>query len=557
MKLTYFTVSNYRSITNAYKLQLKDVSVLIGKNNEGKSNLIKALNLAVEIIHFVGYTQRKMVPPRSYHWSNDFPLQLQSSKRIKKKTTDFRLDFSLDDGEIQLFRDSVGSNINGELSVYISIKQDGYLSFTIPKRGKNATALTTKYALIANFIYQNFNLQYIPAIRSESDAYDVINEIVTTELSATNDPQYREAEQYIERYRAQKLQELSERIKAPLSKFMPKIKSVDISIEDRSRRSSFLYGKSVVVEMDDGVKTRLSQKGDGVKSLTTMAILSQTEAKNRIIIVDEPENHLHPEAIRYLRQVLYSLAANNQVIISTHSPIFVNRCNVQANIIVDKNEAKPACRVDEIRNILGVMMSDNLVYSDYVIVVEGLTDKALMTKIMEQDPVLAPLLHNNSITIRVLAGVNNLQAELYNLERYLCHYIVLLDNDDAGKSKAREAQDRLSIASDRFRFFLVNGMRESELEDLISPEVYKDYLLEKHQIDITMGQFRNRSKKWSKRIEELAALSGQVLNNSDIDTIKMRVSELALDGGVHLTDQSIALISNIVERIKTEVQEVV
>lgn len=81
MKLTFFTVSNYRSITNAYKLELKDTTVLIGRNNEGKSNLINALNLAMEIIHFVGITQRKGVPPRMYNWAYDFPLQLQNSKK--------------------------------------------------------------------------------------------------------------------------------------------------------------------------------------------------------------------------------------------------------------------------------------------------------------------------------------------------------------------------------------------------------------------------------------------------------------------------------------------
>jgi AAA15 family ATPase/GTPase len=68
MRLTYFTVSNYRSITTAYKLELKGVTVLIGKNNEGKSNLINALNLAMEKIHYVGYYQKKLLPPRRYNW---------------------------------------------------------------------------------------------------------------------------------------------------------------------------------------------------------------------------------------------------------------------------------------------------------------------------------------------------------------------------------------------------------------------------------------------------------------------------------------------------------
>lgn len=315
-----------------------------------------------------------------------------------------------------------------------------------------------------------------------------------------------------------------------------------------------MYGKSIEIEMDDGVKTRLSQKGDGVKSLTTMAILSQTEANNRIIIVDEPENHLHPEAIRYLRQVLYNLAKNNQIIISTHNPIFVNRCNIKSNIIVDKNEAKPASKVDDIRKLLGVMVSDNLVYSDYVIVVEGLTDKSLLESVLAQDEDLAPLLRNHSITVRAIAGVNNLRPELYSLERYLCHYIVLLDHDEAGKNKAKEAQTQLSIPSDRFRFFIINSMRESELEDLYESAAYKDYLQAEFQIDITKGQFRNSSKKWTKRIEEIASLSGRILDDTVIDMIKQKVTELVVSNGVMLSAQGKELLSSITDFIKQETQ---
>ncbi|WP_273724247.1 AAA family ATPase [Leuconostoc mesenteroides] len=48
MKLEKFTVSRYRSIDRAQNIVLgKDTTVLVGKNNEGKSNLLRALNLAI------------------------------------------------------------------------------------------------------------------------------------------------------------------------------------------------------------------------------------------------------------------------------------------------------------------------------------------------------------------------------------------------------------------------------------------------------------------------------------------------------------------------------
>lgn len=44
MKIKQFTVENYRSITKAYKLPIDEkITVLLGKNNEGKSNMLRAL----------------------------------------------------------------------------------------------------------------------------------------------------------------------------------------------------------------------------------------------------------------------------------------------------------------------------------------------------------------------------------------------------------------------------------------------------------------------------------------------------------------------------------
>lgn len=120
MQLTYFTVSNYRSITAAYRIDLKNVTVLVGKNNEGKSNLIKALDLAMKILHYVGITKRRVIPARSYSWIEDFPISLQNNKKLKNKHTEFRLDFLLNDTEVAEFYNAVGSWINGELSILSS-----------------------------------------------------------------------------------------------------------------------------------------------------------------------------------------------------------------------------------------------------------------------------------------------------------------------------------------------------------------------------------------------------------------------------------------------------
>ena len=49
MLLKKFSVTNYRSITNA-TVSLGDFTVLVGKNNEGKSNLLRAIDTSMSII---------------------------------------------------------------------------------------------------------------------------------------------------------------------------------------------------------------------------------------------------------------------------------------------------------------------------------------------------------------------------------------------------------------------------------------------------------------------------------------------------------------------------
>lgn len=385
MELIYFTASNFRSITTAYKIDLKNITIFIGKNNEGKSNLISALRLAMEIINYITRISRRNLPSSLYLWQEDFPISLQNCKKIKNKNTEFRLDFKLNEQEIQEFYEKIGSNINGDLSINIKIKQDSTFSITIPKKGKDATSLSNKIKIISQFICDKISIQYIPAIRSEADAHDVIRDIIEEEFAQTNDPEYIKAQEYMLSFQKRKLEDLSQRIKAPLSTFMPSIKKVTLNLEERMSRNSVLKSKELQIYIDDGVSTPLSLKGDGVKSLTTMAILSKTTAKNRIIIIDEPEAHLHPEAIHYLKNVLFKLASENQLVISTHSPIFVNRTSISSNIIIDNHKAQPAKRIDQIRTTLGVKTSDNLLYADYVIVVEGPSDKAVIEHFISEN----------------------------------------------------------------------------------------------------------------------------------------------------------------------------
>lgn len=558
MLLSYFTISNYRSIQGEYKIDLSNYTTLIGKNNEGKTNVIKAISLGMEIIRITSSgSKRKILNTSLYSWSEDFPISQQNNKRLKKKVTKLRMDFMLDAREQTKYYEQTDSHINGSLSVYIEIDEGNQFSIRIPKQGKNTKDLSkTKVKEIASCIVDCFDVQYIPAIRSAEDAYDVISQLIDSELNSIQDPEYQQALDIIENKQRERLNNLENNITKPLKMFLPSIRHVRLNLLQNNRTSSYRFAKRFIdVEIDDGVSTSLSRKGDGVKSLSVIALLSQiTSEKNILILVDEPETHLHPEAIRYIHAVLHQLSNKNQVIISTHSPIFINRTSISSNIIVDNGTASPADRLETIRKTLGVICSDNLMYSDYVVVVEGPCDKKILEAYFMLDSKLKEWIENGFLTVRSIGGTRNLRNEVYSLTNYCCNFLMVLDYDQAGKEafEAVKRDEKFFITDSNAVFFKVHGKSPSELEDLFKPEVYQDYLSSKH-IDITENGFKNISKKWADRIGSIYV--GGDLSDEEENEIKTQISEIVSEHiAESLTEEGIKVLDKVKSVLIQEIE---
>lgn len=114
---------------------------------------------------------------------------------------------------------------------------------------------------------------------------------------------------------------------------------------------------------------------------------------NGLIIIDEPELHLHPRWQRVLLDLFIELSTTtkNQFIISTHSPTFINdrSFNNIIRIYKDKNNVsqKVILRDEEelnLKDILHIINSTNnekLFFADVVVLVEGITDRLIFQRI--------------------------------------------------------------------------------------------------------------------------------------------------------------------------------
>lgn len=91
--------------------------------------------------------------------------------------------------------------------------------------------------------------------------------------------------------------------------------------------------------LDDGVKGPPNSKGHGMQSILYLAIFrlyekylvnaAQEDRRPLIFAIDEPEIYLHPALQRTMFRTLQEISRVDQVIISTHSPNFVDMMNYE------------------------------------------------------------------------------------------------------------------------------------------------------------------------------------------------------------------------------------
>src|SRR5262249_47650551 len=175
-----------------------------------------------------------------------------------------------------------------------------------------------------------------------------------------------------------------------------------------------------------GTPTELLRKGDGVQSLAALSLMrhaseSSGAGLNLILAIEEPESHLHPNAIHQLRNVVADIAGKHQVIMTTHCPLFVDRTRIRSNIVVHSNRAIPAKNVKEIREVLGVRASDNLQHAELILVVEGEEDRREMRALLRHSSqALANAIKEQSLGFESLHGGANLSYKLSQIREAMC-----------------------------------------------------------------------------------------------------------------------------------------
>ena len=163
-----------------------------------------------------------------------------------------------------------------------------------------------------------------------------------------------------------------------------------------------------------------------------------------MLIIDEPENGLHPNAIRAASEYLYSLADDPswQVMLATHSPVFINPLYDHTTIIrLDRSQQNPspnAYRSDSIRfspddakNLKMLNRFDpgfaEMFFGQYPILIEGDTEFAAFESIVARHPERFPL-SKKPVFVRA-RGKHTMSLIIQMLREFKVPFAILHDVD--------------------------------------------------------------------------------------------------------------------------------
>ena len=199
----------------------------------------------------------------------------------------------------------------------------------------------------------------------------------------------------------------------------------------------------------------MSHKGAGYRRLFMVArfryLAEKNKGKNIVYLIEEPETFLHPSAQSDLLGCFEDLSNENQIIITTHSPVFAGSTNYEAVVLCRKDgqsiyetvaiDGDKDAFIHKIVAELGIKPYYNLVDKfEKILFVEGKNDiefnnvlcqKILGTRISASEKVLCLPFGGNSID----SLINIDYFEKSGRDLYL-----ILDSDKHGLETQQELQ---------------------------------------------------------------------------------------------------------------------
>lgn len=277
------------------------------------------------------------------------------------------------------------------------------------------------------------------------------------------------------------IQRLEKKLKNAMTDYVQKVwdecsLEFDVKIQDNMQLDVFVQDKADpdnyfgMVDRSDGAKHFLSL-------ILSISVANETDIlKNNIIVIDEPEVHMHPSGIRYIREELLKIGQNNYVFVATHSQFMIDNKNKERHYIVTKpknntevhqwDETRDLSDDEILRAAFGINVLKDFL-SPYKILLEGYSDCQIIKKALNM---LKP---QNCVGITNGMG-SKIVSTASMLKFYNVPVLTIVDADNEGegyKSKIIElgvpySDDNVKTIKDLVDAIISKGT----IEDTLKPE---------------------------------------------------------------------------------------
>lgn len=339
--LTKLKVKNYKSLAD-FELDLHHFNVLIGPNNSGKSNILDCLDFltdTAEIVVDEAFRKRGGYDHVVFGGQTEKEIRIDTIIVNKSKKTEY--DVSFTDGGVS--KEKLTITENEEVKVLIEGSEGRGFFFDEKENRLTEYSFGTPFTAL-------LNLRDLKRNRSIVDFKNkILNwrfyHFVPFEMKGAFsvekrfDPGYKgeEAARTLHSFLSEHLSSFTE-IENTLRSAVDEIESLRspltregktyIAIKEKHFKSLFDY-----YQVSDGTLRFLAH---------LLVLLSpELEAPN-LACFEEPENFVHPRLLELLAELLKK--AKTQVIVTTHSPYFIDFVQPEDLIVIEKKEGKTIAR---------------------------------------------------------------------------------------------------------------------------------------------------------------------------------------------------------------------
>jgi putative ATP-dependent endonuclease of OLD family len=417
-RLNSLYIKNFRSVgSDGITIDLDDIVVLVGPNNAGKSSILRAYEIVMK--HGSKECQLSI---------NDFPngiVEPDNLPEIHLETVVY------DNSPGEQWIDNVkGEQIVKERWIWSSPNKDpkregwnvtkGGWDDKVPWGAPNvANSRRPQPHRIDAFAAPEIQATEIAKILSEL-LKDRIKTIKSDESQSKTDyeiiiDKIRDFQIAITTSAADEIRVIEEEITKYIEQVFPKHRiQLDSKAESDIEKTftPFKGAPEILMGTSGGYFGKIENQGSGARRTLLWSTLKYVSERNEssegvrphVLLLDEPEICLHPSAVREARDVLYGLPKNSnwQVMITTHSPVFIDLSKDNTTIIrVSRGESKIECTTifrpktaklddNDKRNMKLLNICDPYLHEFFFggqqIIVEGDTEYTAFSKIREKHP---------------------------------------------------------------------------------------------------------------------------------------------------------------------------